>query len=748
MQLRNNKPTTFCVLLILFLSVCRYNTLSQTSNDYRSKTSGEWSDPASWEKFTGTAWVVATNPPDNTCGVITIRTGHSIAFNQDKTVDQLVIEAGSLLTVNSSITFTTSDGDGDDVIVYGTLLYQGNVASSLPGTGVLKNGGTYIHNTVSTVTKILNFFGTKESSSNWIYRGNDSYSSTVSLAGTTFGNLSFESTSGTYAVNFTGTNPLTVNGDFTVGSGITMTVSNTGANIFKGNYIITGSLILGSGIQNFSFAGNTEKIISGNGTLSFETISVNAGSAVKLFNNINVSSSLNVNGALDCANRTITGSGTITLSSGATFKTSHTGGVNGNIILSGTKSISPGANFEFKGTSAQVTGSLLSSCNNLEINNASGVTLSGAVNVENIFELSTGCLMLGNNNLIIGSAAIISGGSQSSFVSTNGTGSLKKISLETDSEFLFPIGNITYSPVTINYSGIQDNFSARVKNSLDHIPNGMAYVNKQWTLSEDIPGGTTAQIKFLWNSGDNNPSFSPVNDIYIGRFNGSVYVQSSALLAGTGPYTAVSEGFTCLSDFAVGNQNVLPVNIINLNFEVLNSDVTLKWSTTYESNNAGFYIERRNNGDSLWQRVEFIKGKSSGIVRTDYFYTDRNLNSGEYYYRIIQTDYNGNHAIYNINKLCVIGIPSGVYLKLNFPNPFNSKTVISFSLNSDYETNISIFDISGKLQYSYLCTLLKAGNHSVIIDGSGLASGSYIVRLTAGNGTKKIRLSRIITLIK
>ncbi|MDD5362964.1 MAG: T9SS type A sorting domain-containing protein [Ignavibacteria bacterium] len=747
--MKNNKPVTFCVLLILFLSVCKCNTLSQTSNDYRSKISGDWSDPASWERFNGTAWVTAINPPDNTCGVITIRNGNNITFNQDKIIDQLVIEAGSLLTVNSSITLYTSDGDGDEITVYGTLLYQGAVAGSLPGTGVLKNGGTFIHNTVyGTVSNIVNFFSVKENGSNWIYRGSETTNTPVSLAGKSFGNLAFESTSGIYAVTFGGTTPLTVNGDFLVGSGVTMTVTNNAANIFKGNYTISGSLVLSSGVQNFSFAGNGEKIISGNGTLYFEIIGINAGSVVKLNNNINVSNSLIVNGTLDCTDRTLGGSGTITLSSGAAYKTSHSGGVNGNILLSGTKSISPSTNFEFNGTAAQVTGSLLSSCNNLKINNAAGVTLSGPVNIDNVFELNTGCLILGNNNLVIGSAASITGGSQSSFVSTNGTGFLKKMNVEVDSDFRFPIGNITYSPVIIKYTGTQDNFGARVKNSLDHIPNGTAYVNKQWTLSEDVSGGTTAQIKFLWNSGDNNPSFNPANDIYIGRFNGSVYAQSPALLAGTGPYTAVSEGFTSFSDFAVGNQNVLPVNIINLNFKVANSDVLLKWSTTYELNNTGFYIERRNINDSLWCRLDFIKGKSNGYIGTDYSYTDKNLYPGEYYYRIIQTDNNGNHSIYYYNQLCVIEIPSGLYLCQNYPNPFNSKTLISFSLNSVYETNVGIFAINGKLLYSYPASLLKAGYHTIIIDGSGLASGSYIVRLTASNGIKTIRLSKMITLIK
>ncbi|MCX6641329.1 MAG: C25 family cysteine peptidase [bacterium] len=66
------------------------------------------------------------------------------------------------------------------------------------------------------------------------------------------------------------------------------------------------------------------------------------------------------------------------------------------------------------------------------------------------------------------------------------------------------------------------------------------------------------------------------------------------------------------------------------------------------------------------------------------------------------------------------------------PNPFNPTTVISYELRTSSFVNLSVYDISGRKVAELVNNLRDAGAHSITFDGSNLASGIYIYRLTAG----------------
>ncbi len=83
--------------------------ISQASNFFRSKQTGNWNDPASWESSPdNTNWGPATLTPDFTANTITIKTGHTINVTADVTVDQLVIEPGSSMIIKTGNIFTVN----------------------------------------------------------------------------------------------------------------------------------------------------------------------------------------------------------------------------------------------------------------------------------------------------------------------------------------------------------------------------------------------------------------------------------------------------------------------------------------------------------------------------------------------------------------------------------------------------------------------------------------------------------------
>ena len=90
------------------------------------------------------------------------------------------------------------------------------------------------------------------------------------------------------------------------------------------------------------------------------------------------------------------------------------------------------------------------------------------------------------------------------------------------------------------------------------------------------------------------------------------------------------------------------------------------------------------------------------------------------------------------------GQPDGFMLAQNYPNPFNPTTLISYQLSAPSQVTLKVYDILGREMATLVNERENVGSHSVKFDGSGLSSGVYFYRLTAGNftATKKLVLMK------
>jgi hypothetical protein len=66
---------------------------------------------------------------------------------------------------------------------------------------------------------------------------------------------------------------------------------------------------------------------------------------------------------------------------------------------------------------------------------------------------------------------------------------------------------------------------------------------------------------------------------------------------------------------------------------------------------------------------------------------------------------------------------------LNYPNPFNSSTNISYNLEKSQPVRISIYDVKGAKVIDLVDRAQPAGFHSVTLNGFDLASGVYYCQL-------------------
>ncbi len=78
------------------------------------------------------------------------------------------------------------------------------------------------------------------------------------------------------------------------------------------------------------------------------------------------------------------------------------------------------------------------------------------------------------------------------------------------------------------------------------------------------------------------------------------------------------------------------------------------------------------------------------------------------------------------------------------PNPFNPMTTVAFELPRSAHVSIAVYDLAGRQVRTLVDGKREAGRHEVTLDGSGLASGVYMVRMLSAG----VDESRRITLLK
>jgi len=88
--------------------------------------------------------------------------------------------------------------------------------------------------------------------------------------------------------------------------------------------------------------------------------------------------------------------------------------------------------------------------------------------------------------------------------------------------------------------------------------------------------------------------------------------------------------------------------------------------------------------------------------------------------------------------------PTEFRLEQNYPNPFNPTTVVSCQLPVASEVKLTVYDIAGREVATLANGRYPAGRYEFTFDARGLASGTYLARLTAGMyaETKRMALVR------
>ena len=223
--------------------------------------------------------------------------------------------------------------------------------------------------------------------------------------------------------------------------------------------------------------------------------------------------------------------------------------------------------------------------------------------------------------------------------------------------------------------------------------------------------------------------------------NWNLLTTSSATLNGAMLSSGASLAATTLPANFTGtdNTNPLPVNLVSINANKVNSDVIVNWFTASELNSNRFEIERSFDNNSFeYAGSVNAAGNSNRVI--SYSFNDINIvpnaTGNVIYYRLKMVDKDGSFDFSNTVAVKInhdqIANQVSVY-----PNPFNNNLNLSVIANASGNATITISDITGKKLMS-INHDVEVGNNNINADqAASLHSGLYFISFEM-NGIRQV----------
>jgi hypothetical protein len=167
---------------------------------------------------------------------------------------------------------------------------------------------------------------------------------------------------------------------------------------------------------------------------------------------------------------------------------------------------------------------------------------------------------------------------------------------------------------------------------------------------------------------------------------------------------------------------VLPVKLVSFNANNKGKEVYIDWSTMVEINNDYFTVEKSEDAKNF-NAIGIIKGAGNSNNILTYNFIDYNNSSKIVYYRLKQTDYNGE---YSYSKINAVDLRDDKLDEWSFyPNPANEH----INLKGNIE-ELEILDVSGNLIKQYFNT----DYNQINIFLSDVKSGIYLLKVKLVSG--------------
>lgn len=314
------------------------------------------------------------------------------------------------------------------------------------------------------------------------------------------------------------------------------------------------------------------------------------------------------------------------------------------------------------------------------------------------------------------------------YAAMGGTKSTQMVAETGSHIFRFPNGNVVIG--FTNHTGI-DNVTVEMFTSSPPNPGGkvLARYYNITTTAQNF----SANLTFPYTQNEFDQAGFNVGELglYLGRSsNGGQTWEAISSTVDPVNNTITISGVTAFSLWAIGAEDAVPIELASFAAALEGKTVILEWQTVSETNNLGFEIQRRQ-GKSEFVKIGFIPGAGTTSRSQVYEFRDVNIRNSSFDYRLKQIDTDGKFTFSSIvsvtleaaNKFC---------LYPNYPNPFNTSTMIRYELPVDSYVKLKLFNVFGQEVINLVNEWQTSGHYNLEFDASRLSSGVYFLRLSAG----------------
>jgi hypothetical protein len=225
----------------------------------------------------------------------------------------------------------------------------------------------------------------------------------------------------------------------------------------------------------------------------------------------------------------------------------------------------------------------------------------------------------------------------------------------------------------------------------------------------------------------------PGNDLVAGTLvmNTSIF----EVIPTTGMYGldhTFSGNFNSFSQYAIGVEDApLPVEGMLLSAKTSNTSVLLQWNTLSERDNAGFDIQRSENG-YVFESIGFVQGNTFSQHLRDYYFEDLKPMNGKSYYRLQQKDVNGKTSFSNVVEV-IFNPLAAMYA---YPNPSKQTFQLMAELGDEI-LEVRMYNIEGKEVFATQGTL-KSINAE--LKSKNFQAGVYQLSVREGKQRHSLRV--------
>ena len=194
--------------------------------------------------------------------------------------------------------------------------------------------------------------------------------------------------------------------------------------------------------------------------------------------------------------------------------------------------------------------------------------------------------------------------------------------------------------------------------------------------------------------------------------------------------------------------------------EITASPFNVSYDTLAVNDTMSYYVGIINYGNSALN-INFVTSNLTQFIVENF---PSSVPAGEMRYvkikfkpTAINQTYNGTLTINNSDSTITVNlkgfsnsnvginitgaeIPSKYFLYDNYPNPFNSSTLIKFDVPAESDISLELYDIQGKL-LKVLCTgRFQAGSYGYMLQTDNLSAGCYFLKFTGYNYMKTSKI--------